>query len=111
MQNYPRIGGLFILAIASGFGKFFVYDVWQAALAHQESISFSLKATVFSIVFAIVGAMLVILGDTYNKIALRPGTAKQLTPAGWVITLGAVGLGFAGAFYFQSQLESLGYTF
>lgn len=103
-----RLGGLLCLALAAGFGWFFIWQPLEAARAHAPEVQYSLKAFVLVPFAAVIGLFLVAVGDS---VPYRDVEKKRFTPVGWVLFLIvalASGLSF---WWFTAQFDALGYGY
>ena len=103
-----RLGGLLCLAIAAGFGWFFIWEPLQAAQTQAAEVEYSTKAFVL-VPFAVVfGVFFVIFGDS---VPYRHVEKQSPTAAGWVLLLVAALVGGLGFWWFDAKFDELGYTY
>ena len=103
-----RLGGLLCLAIAAGFGWFFIWEPLQAAQAQAPEVEYSTKAFVL-VPFAVVfGVFFVIFGDS---VPYRHVEKQSPTAAGWALLLVAAVVGGLGFWWFDAKFDELGYTY
>lgn len=102
-----RLGGLLALAVALGFGWFFIWEPLQAAQAHAPEVDFSTKAFVLVPFAAVFGAFFVIFGDS---VPYRHVEKQSPTAAGWVLLLVAAAVGGLGFWWFDAKFDELGYA-
>lgn len=103
-----RLGGLLCLAIAAGFGWFFIWEPLQAAQAGAPEVHYSTKAFVLVPFAAVFGLFFVIFGDS---VPYRHVEKQSPTAAGWVLFLVAAVIGGLGFWWFDAQFDALGYTY
>lgn len=102
-----RLGGLLCLAIAAGFGWFFIWQPYQAALAHAPEVEYSIKAFVLVPFAAVFGLFFLAVGDS---VPYRNVEKQTPTAAGWVLFLLAALAGGAGFWWFDQKFDELGYA-
>ncbi len=103
-----RLGGLLCLAVAAGFGWFFIWLPLQQAQAHAAQVDYSIKAFVL-VPFALVfGVFFLIFGAS---VPYRNVEKQVPTAAGWVLMLIAAVAGGLSFWWFQAQFEALGYGY
>jgi hypothetical protein len=102
-----RLGGLLALAVALGFGWFFIWEPLQAAQAHAPEVQFSTKAFVLVPFAAVFGVFFVIFGDS---VPYRNVEKQVPTAAGWVLVLIAAVVGGIGFWWFDAKFDELGYA-
>jgi hypothetical protein len=102
-----RIGGLFSLAVAAGFGWFFILQPLHQAQAHAPQVEYSIKAFVLVPFAAVFGLFFVLFGDS---VAYRNVEKQTPTAAGWVLLLLAIVAGGLGFWWFLAQFDALGYA-
>lgn len=103
-----RLGGLLCLAVAAGFGWFFIWLPLQAAQAQAPEVDYSIKAFVLVPFAAVFGLFFLIFGDS---VAYRNVEKQTPTAAGWVLFLIA-GLASAASFWwFDARFDALGYGY
>ena len=102
-----RFGGLLCLAVASGFGWFFIWEPLQAARAGVPEVEFSTKAFVLVPFAAVFGLFFVICGDA---VPYRHVEKQAPTAAGWILFLIAAVAGGLGFWRFDREFDRLGYA-
>jgi hypothetical protein len=103
-----RLGGLLCLALALGFGWFFIWQPLQAAQAHAPEVDYSVKAFVL-VPFALVfGMFFVIFG---NSVPYRDAEKQKPTAAGLLLLAAAALLGGLGFWWFDGKFAELGYGY
>jgi hypothetical protein len=102
-----RIGGLVCLAVAAGFGWFFIWQPLQQAQAHAPQVEYSIKAFVLVPFAAVFGLFFLLFGDSvpYRNVAKQTPTA-----AGWILFLLAMAAGGLAFWWFSAQFDALGYA-
>jgi hypothetical protein len=103
-----RLGGLLCLAVAAGFGWFFIWEPLQSAQAHAPEVHFSTKAFVLVPFAAVFGVFFLIFGDS---VPYRHVEAQKPTVAGWALLLIAAALGGLGFWWFDAKFDALGYAY
>jgi hypothetical protein len=104
-STMARLGGLLALAVAVGFGWFFIWEPLQAAQAHAPEVDFSTKAFVLVPFAAVFGAFFVIFGDS---VPYRHVEKQSPTAAGWALLLVAAAVGGLGFWWFDAKFDELG---
>ena len=102
-----RLGGLLCLAVALGFGWFFIWEPFQAARAGAPEVEFSTKAFVLVPFAAVFGLFFVIFGDS---VPYRNVEKQTPTAAGWILFLIAAAAGGLGFWWFDREFARLGYA-
>ena len=102
-----RLGGLLCLAIALGFGWFFIWLPLQAAQAHAPEVEYSIKAFVLVPFAAVFGLFFLIFG---GSMSYRNVERQMPTAAGWVLFLLAALASGLSFWWFKAQFAALGYT-
>lgn len=102
-----RFGGLLCLAVALGFGWFFIWEPLQAARAGAPEVKFGTKAFVLVPFAAVFGLFFVIFG---NSVAYRHVERQVPTAAGWILFLIAAVAGGLGFWWFDREFDRLGYA-
>ncbi|MDR2858349.1 MAG: hypothetical protein LBV50_10950 [Novosphingobium sp.] len=102
-----RLGGLLCLAIAAGFGWFFIWQPLQAAQAHAPEVGYSIKAFVLVPVAAVFGVFFLIFG---GSVPYRNAEKQTPTAAGWILFLAAALAGGIGFWWFDAKFDALGYA-
>lgn len=102
-----RLGGLLCLAVALGFGWFFIWEPLQAARAGAPEVEFSTKAFVLVPFGAVFGVFFVIFG---NSVPYRHVEQQKPTTAGWLLLLIAAVAGGLGFWWFEREFDRLGYV-
>lgn len=101
-----RLGGLVCLAIAAGFGWFFILQPLQQAQAHAPEVEYSIKAFVLVPFAAVFGLFFLLVGDS---VPYRNVEKQNFTAAGWLVVLVAAAASGLGFWWFQAQFDALGY--
>lgn len=104
---WARLGGLLCLAVALGFGWFFIWEPLQAARAGAPEVEFSTKAFVLVPFAAAFGLFFVIFGDS---VPYRNVEKQTPTAAGWILFLIAAVAGGLGFWWFDREFDRLGYA-
>lgn len=102
-----RLGGLLCLAMAAGFGWFFIWLPLQAAQAHAPEVDYSIKAFVLVPFAAVFGLFFLLVGDS---VAYRHVEQQKPTAAGWLLFLVAAAASGAGFWWFNAKFDELGYA-
>lgn len=102
-----RLGGLLCLAVALGFGWFFIWEPFQAARAGAPEVEFSTKAFVLVPFAAVFGLFFAIFGDS---VPYRNVEKQTPTAAGWILFLIAAAAGGLGFWWFDREFDRLGYA-
>jgi hypothetical protein len=102
-----RLGGLLCLALAAGFGWFFIWEPLQAAQAGAPEVNFNTKAFVLVPFAAVFGVFFLIFGDS---VPYRHVEQQKPTAAGWVLVLAAAAVGGVGFWWFDAKFDELGYA-
>lgn len=105
---YHRIGGLICLAIALGAGWWGIWQPWQAALAHQPEVHYSIKVFVLVPFAAVYGLFFLIFGDS---VPYRNVQKQNFTAAGWLLLLAAAAASGYTFWWFKAQFAALGYGY
>lgn len=103
-----RIGGLLCLALAAGFGWFFIWQPLEAVRAHAPEVTYSVKAFVLVPFAAVFGVFFLIFGDS---LPYRNVERQMPTPAGWVLFALAALAGGLGFWWFDGQFKAQGYGY
>lgn len=103
-----RLGGLLCLAIAAGFGWFFIWLPLQAARAAEPEVEYSIKAFVLVPFAAVFGLFFLIFGDS---VPYRNAEKQNFTAAGWALVLVAAVVSGAAFWWFKAQFDALGYGY
>lgn len=101
-----RLGGLLCLAIAAGFGWFFIWQPLEAARAHAPEVQYSIKAFVLVPFAAVFGLFFLAVGDS---VPYRNVEKQVPTAAGWVMLLIAAAASGLSFWWFSAQFDALGY--
>jgi hypothetical protein len=101
--NKARLFGLCFLLIGSGIGKFYVWDVIEAAKKH-DFVSISAKMVGLVGFLLTLGVYSTILGKLPSKTA-----ASRLTIMGWIIVGAAVAMGFGLNGWLETEIAKYGY--
>lgn len=102
-----RLGGLLCLAVALGFGWFFIWEPLQAARAGAPEVEFSTKAFVLVPFAAVFGLFFLIFGDS---VPYRHVEQQKPTMAGWLLFLIAATAGGLCFWWFDREFDRLGYA-
>ena len=102
-----RIGGLFCLAVAAGFGWFFIWQPLQQAQAHAPEVEYGIKAFVLVPFAAVYGLFFLIFGDS---VPYRNHEKQNFTLAGWLLFLIAAVASGVGFWWFDAKFDELGYA-
>lgn len=102
-----RLGGLLCLALAAGFGWFFIWEPLQAARAGAPEVNFSIKAFVLVPFAAVFGIFFLIFG---NSVPYRHVEQQKPTAAGWLLFGIAAVAGGLGFWWFDREFDRLGYA-
>jgi hypothetical protein len=77
-----RIGGLVCLAVAAGFGWFFIWQPLQQAQAHAPQVEYSIKAFVLVPFAAVFGLFFLLFGDSVPYRNVEKRVARRLSLRG-----------------------------
>lgn len=102
-----RLGGVLALAVAAGFGWFFIWEPLQAARAGAAEVHYSIKAFVLVPFAAVFGLFFVIFG---NSVPYRNVEKQTPTAAGWLLFAIAALAGGLGFWWFDREFDRLGYA-
>lgn len=103
-----RLGGLLCLAIAAGFGWFFIWLPLEAARAAAPEVEYSIKAFVLVPFAAVFGLFFLIFGD---GVPYRNAEKQNFTAAGWALVLVAALVSGAAFWWVKAQFDALGYGY
>ena len=110
MQNYPRLAGLGLALLGGILTKFSLWDVLSAAKSGAESVSYSMKFVVISLVLMELGGLMMLLGPGYYHWFHRADDTKKLSPLGFVLVVVLLIPAFGGYWWLENQLGQLGYS-
>lgn len=103
-----RLGGLLCLAIAAGFGCYFIWLPLQEAQAQAAEVHYSIKAFVLVPFSAVFGLFFLLFGDS---VPYRNVEKQSFTAAGWILVLLAAGASGLSFWWFKAQFAALGYGY
>jgi hypothetical protein len=103
-----RLAGLVCIAIAGAAGWWGIWQPWQAALAHEPQVHYSLKVFVLVPVAAVFGLFFLIFGDS---VPYRNPEKQSFTAAGWLLMLAVLLASGVTFWWFKAQFDALGYAY
>ncbi len=101
-----RLGGVLAIALAVGFGWFFIIKPLQAAYAHAAEVKYDVRIFVLVPMMLAFGIFFLIGGA---KWPYRNAETKSFTRAGWILMAIVAVAGAAGFYWFDQQFTALGY--
>jgi uncharacterized membrane protein YidH (DUF202 family) len=110
MHNFPRLSGLGLVFFGAVLTKFSTWDVLQAARSGAESVSYSMKFVMVSLVLLELGLVMLALGPAYYHWFHRGDDRSKLTPLGFLLVVLLLVPAFGGYGWLESQLALLGYS-
>lgn len=108
-----RTLGIVLLILAAVFAYFFAYAPVQSAKAGAASVSLSMKVVIFIPLFAVVGAIFALGGESGKAVlqVTTPEGKPRPTPIAWVVFALCIGAGVGLYLWIKSMLTSYGYRF
>ena len=108
MNKFPRLSGLLLLVMGLGFGKYFVWDVWDEANQGASQVNLSLKMCLFAVLFSELGLLKLVLGERYLAMFTKDEGKKMNFP-GWMLLLVLALPAFGLYSWLTGKIGALGY--
>lgn len=108
-DHKSRLGGLVFIVGGALLGDLSIWTPYRDALAGSQSVSLNRSGIALSILFPLMGVILIIGGEAASD-HIKAQTTGTKTKLGWVyiVIFGAIAL---GVYYLvQHKFETLGYT-
>jgi hypothetical protein len=102
-----RVGGLVTMVVGVVLGKFFIFDVLQAAKEGLAEINIYRTGIVASILCIILGELYIIFSDKVEDIFKFDANNLKFKNVLIILLLGGIGL--AGYVWINMKLSALGY--
>ena len=104
-----RLIGLVIIALGLGIGWFFGWHPLQQAWVGAKNVEYSIKAFLAAPMLVVAGLFLLLGGAPVLRAFSGPPQGRQQHAIVWSVMALALAAGGFGFWWFQAQLDLLGY--
>lgn len=108
-DHKSRLGGLVFIIGGAVLGYLSIWTPYTDALAGSQSVSLSRSGIALSILFPLMGVILIIGGETASD-HIKAQTTGKRTKLGWVYTAIIAAIALGVYFIVQHKFETMGYT-